>query len=331
MHSHPYFRSLISAMAICMAGLGARTAFARQCSSTPDCPLGFECLSGATSGGGGQVGSCVSISCRSDADCGPGLRCDLNSPWTTCVTGPDGGQYCSSVACVPAWVAPCSADSDCGAGFSCSGAGGYDQTVCGSSWDASLPAYAHATAVACPTLPVPAPNSCGGGPVTCFSVAWKTCVAQTTAPCSADSDCPSTWTCGCKAPCGGSSGGIGAYSDAGPSTVEAGCTKACVPPNSDLAPLQCGGLLGGGGGFANASADASPVLSSPVPSTEVEGGAGSGSPQRAMPSAAPSANRGCQIGEGDSGGWTACLLAALACVSARRLAKRRRHQTAMCS
>ena len=249
-----------------------------------------------------------SVFCQTDADCGPGTRCYVDSPTNTCVTGDGGQQQCSSNACVPQWEAPCSVDTDCGSGFTCSGSGGYTQFVCGTRTGQPVPPYATETPTPCPApplpLPLPAgfvpPFSCDAGPGACFSVAWKTCVAEATPPCAVDADCPPTWTCGCKATCPTSGIELPPSSDAdAPAPIaDTGCTLTCVPPNSDLLPpLGCFSAIG------NAS---SPPASATAPTTGVADG---GTPY-AHSSAAPAdttgttAQGGCQVGPGgESPGW----------------------------
>ncbi len=51
-------------------------------------------------------------------------------------------------------------------------------------------------------FPFPVPAICDAGS-TCLSITSKMCVAQQTAACAIDSDCPSTWACQCPMTCGG--------------------------------------------------------------------------------------------------------------------------------
>ena len=51
--------------------------------------------------------------------------------------------------------------------------------------------------------------------------------APQTTPCSVDSDCPSTWTCGCETNC-----------DGPVLAADGGCTTVCIAPNSDLLPAR---------------------------------------------------------------------------------------------
>lgn len=317
---------------------------ARACAVAGDCPSGFDCEPSGTASDGGATGSCVSLPCQSDSDCGTGTRCYINSGTTTCLAAADGGSSCSSNMCVPQWQAPCSADANCGPGFTCSGTGGYDQFVCGSNHGASIPPYATTTSIACPKLP-PLPNplppgfiapfTCDAGPGSCLSVSWSTCVAQqTSASCTVDSDCPSTWTCQCQMTCGFSSGGpeISAdasgntSADASASAADSGCTNACLAPNSDLALFQgCLGGAGSNGGNVIAPAPALP-----------EGGADSSTagPSVQLPTGeepasgatrSSSSNGGCQVGAGDrTTGWTLGAIGAFAWASRRSLRRRRR-------
>jgi hypothetical protein len=311
---------ILAGAAFFSAALSPREVHARACSVASDCPRGFECL-GATSGGG-TAGSCASLSCQSDADCGTGTRCYLDVG-TRCVTAPDGGQSCGPAsACTPQWQVPCTVDSDCGPGFTCSGSTGYYQ--CGPNQaNVMLAPYQTSMTVPCSAVPKPpflppadsgfaVPEICDAGS-SCLYVSSKTCVAQQTPSCKVDSDCPSTWTCQCPMTCG-FSGGPAMLADAGGRTVDAACTKACVAPNSDLGVGVCNGSFGGpasgGGGTIN----------TPSPT---EGGTDSGATGSASPGPG-SSNGGCQIGATDTTtGWTLGAVAAFAWASRRGRRARR--------
>ena len=204
--------SILACAAFVSTAFSAREAHARACKVAADCPRGFDCEPSGNTSDGGAAGTCRSLSCQSDSDCGPGLSCYLDMG-TECVTAPDGGSSCSpGSACVPQWDAPCMVDADCGPGFTCSS--GPKSWNCGADQDASQPPYATSMIVPCSDVPSPGPPGfdaslpfqvpplCKPGS-SCLYVTWKVCVAQQTAACATDSDCPSTWTCQCPVTCGG--------------------------------------------------------------------------------------------------------------------------------
>ncbi len=302
-----------------------RRAEARACTEASNCPMGFTCEPGGVATDGGSAGTCVSLPCQSNSDCGPGLSCYLDME-TVCQTAADGGTACgASSVCVPQWDAPCVTATDCGSGFTCprAMAGSYN---CGKDQDASEPPYAIVTIIPCSAVPTP-PNLFGdAGPplgfpaslsiceagTTCTSVTWNTCVAQQTGACTVDSDCPSTWTCGCQANCGGTL-------SLGEPALDASCTMACVPPNSDLIVEEC---AGGAEAPSLGPSGSTPAPSSPGASDSgggVEATGPSGSPATAGSS---SGQAGCQIGsDGTSATWA---LAAAGLLAATRRRTRRR-------
>ncbi len=285
--------------------LASREARARSCSVASDCPKGFDCEPAGVGPDGGPAGACVSLACESSGDCGPGLSCYLDMG-TECMTAADGGETCEEHnACVPQWDAPCLADSDCGPGYSCAPANG-GSFNCGKNQDAGQPPYAMVTVVACSAVPVPPfpfpdggfppgfpaiPSICEAG-TTCTEVTWRTCVAQQTGACSGDSDCPSTWTCGCQSTCSE------LPTPPGQTPIDAGCTKGCIPPNSDLDPFVCAGGVG--------APSFGPFVSDGGASAEREGGAPNGA-------ASSGSHGGCQMGSGSAGiGWYLAVAAGLA-------------------
>ena len=299
-----------------------RPAEARACSEASDCPMGWYCDESDAGVGadGGPTGTCMSLPCQRNSDCGPGLSCFIEgwslgpglpvSATTPSLFGaPDGGK---GSACIPQWEVACTSASDCGPGFTCpASTGGFGGSYnCGKDQDASEPPYATVTTVPCSAVPnplsmfgdaaLPAPFSnlsiCEAG-TTCTEVSWSNCSAPQTSPCSVDSDCASTWTCGCETNCDGPV--LAAYG---------GCTMVCIAPNSDLfAGEVCAGGAeappSGGGGSA-------PALSSPAPS---DGGVDAEAAGKA-PATSGSSSGGCQAGsDGASGSWplfVAGLLAA---------------------
>jgi hypothetical protein len=316
--------SILASAAFLCAALDAPAAHARACAAASDCPTGFDCAPTGTTSDGGPAGTCYSLPCQSDSDCGAGFRCYLDVG-TICTPGTDGGSSCSPASqCVPQWDAPCTDDAQCGTGFTCSPSGivGYN---CGKDQDASQPAYVMATVVSCsdvPSLPLlPPPDSgfpsipalCDAGS-TCTKTTTNACVAQQpSTPCTVDSQCPSTWTCGCQMTC--TSGGLEMPAGVDANASPAACTQVCIPPNSDLVIEVCNGVegLGGGGALGGST-------SSPAPA---DGGARSDTAAPGATSASPASHGGCALGrEGASEGWALGAVAALACVARRARRKR---------
>ena len=294
--------------------LSAGDARARPCASEADCPSGFDCFpSGDTADGGSSAGSCISLSCKGDSDCGAGTRCFFGFD-TQCVTVADGGQSCGlGNVCVPQWQAPCAVDSDCGPGFTCSGSDGF--AACGPNQDQATEGrpYAMTSVIPCSaTLPPISPPWCNGADAgdrscpqdackdssSCLSVHWNTCLPQQTGPCTRDSDCPATWSCQCPASCGFTHGPALA-ADAGVTTSDAGCTKACVAPNSDL--MNGGDCFSNDGAVVSGPSRGSNVDSEPA-SDGTDGGLrgalDAGSARSRAASNSPRAHGGCQIVDG---------------------------------
>jgi hypothetical protein len=344
MRLHSQAAWVIGIAAFLVAASSASSADARTCTTDAGCPLGFQCLGGGESADGGPVSSCFSFSCQSNSDCGPGLSCYLDMG-TECVTAPDGGMSCGpGSACVPQWNAPCTGDTDCGPGFTCSGSTGYYQ--CGPNQaTVVLAPYQTSTTIPCGAVPMPPflppglPAICDAGS-TCLSITQNTCVAEQTPPCTVDSDCPSTWTCECQMTCGGVNLPE-TSSDSGESTVDAGCTKACTPPNSDLLTFACEGAEGttNGGGAPSTSPVAEAGADSDAATEALDGGgvapaallveagtdSGTASPSGSRGAASSAShNGGCQIGPGDTAtDWAAGAVGVFAWVF-RRGARRRR-------
>jgi hypothetical protein len=304
------------ALSLLAAVTGApREARARTCTAASDCPKGYGCEPAGVGPDGGPTGACVSLTCESNADCGPGLSCYLDMG-TECMTAADGGQTCGPHnACVPQWDAPCLADSDCGPGYGCTPTNG-GSFNCGKNQDAGQPPYAMVTGVPCSAVPVPpSPFPEAGFPpgfplsiceagTTCTEVTWKTCVAQKTGACSVDSDCPSTWTCGCPSTCSE------LPPIPGQPLVDAGCTMGCIPPNSDLDPFFCAGAVGAPSSFGPSASDGGDGV------VEREGGAASGADSEGT-------HGGCQVGSGGAGiGWYFAAAAGLAWARGKRRRRR---------
>jgi hypothetical protein len=149
---------------------------------------------------------------------------------------------------------------------------------------------------------------------TCTSNTYKMCQSQAPGSCDVDSDCPSTWTCGCEAE---GLGGSLVLADASMMTG-ASCTKVCLAPNSDLAIF--GGENGAGGSFGPAGTgvgvDAGAVEGAGVPSP------GDDTPKAGAPPAGNSSG-GRAVGGGGGGGD--CLWAPIGglLVAVRRRSRKR--------
>jgi hypothetical protein len=275
---------------------GARAAYARDCSVASDCPRGYTCTGAAATDDGGSAGTCLASTCQTDSDCAPAFRCDVDA-YTQCV-----GSACGLASvCQPQYDVPCATDGDCGPGFACSGSvGGFN---CGAQQDAGYP-YGTTMTVPCEDVPkppfLPPPDSgfnipaiCQPGS-TCTSNTYKTCQSQAPGSCDVDSDCPSTWTCGCQ------QGGVGGEGPADPAmaTTDASCAKACLAPNSDLAFF--GGENGAGASFGPAGTgvgvDAGAVEGAGTPSLGND-------TAKAAAGAPPAGNSsgGCAVGGGGGG------------------------------
>jgi hypothetical protein len=296
---------------------GARAAHARDCAVASDCPRGYTCTGPAATDDGGGAGTCLASACQTDSDCAPGFRCDVDA-YTQCV-----GSACAPASiCQPQYDVPCATDVDCGPGFVCSGSfGSYN---CGAQQDAGFP-YGTTMTVPCEDVPkppfLPPPDSgfnippiCQPGS-TCTSNTYKMCQSQASGSCAVDSDCPSTWTCGCGA-VEGLGGGL-VLADASV-TTDASCAKACLAPNSDLAVF--GGENGGGASFGPAGTvagvDAGAVEGVGTPSP------GSDAPKAAGGPAASNSSGGCALGGGGGTEWFWAPIGGLLAVFRRRSRRR---------
>ena len=114
---------ILTVSAFVATALLSGQAQARPCSVASDCPKGFDCEPANVAPDGGPAGLCVSLPCKSNSDCGPGLTCYLEGYGVSLpvevatVCAPADGGTCG--ACVPQWDAPCIAASDCGPGYTC--------------------------------------------------------------------------------------------------------------------------------------------------------------------------------------------------------------------
>jgi hypothetical protein len=314
----------VFAFAVFALTASPRLARARACAGNSDCPKGFDCEPGGVAADGGFAQQlCVSLPCQSNSDCAAGFSCYCTggfscyskTPSEVCGTTADGGQTCRpNNVCVPQWNAPCVTAADCGPGFTCPASNSETLGCADQFVDASYPPYAIVMTYPCtgvcidggppppPGLSTPCIESYPMG--TCKSLTWNTCVAQQTGTCSVDSDCPSTWTCGCVMTCGFSQAPIPA------SDTDAACTLGCIPPNSDLAFEGC-----------IPPEEAPPPIHEPTDSG-VDATSSSG------PSATAGASRthpgGCQIGSGGaSEGWAPVAVGALAATGWRSRRRRR--------
>ena len=272
--------------AACAILFATHAAHARDCSAGADCPRGFQCI--ASDPDAGPEGTCASLSCQSDSDCASGFRCDIG-------LGPGN-------ACTPQWQVPCLTETDCGPGFTCTMSTFGGSYNCGKDQDAALPPYEKAMPIACGDIPRPPdpcslsdascpfviPSICDAGSM-CTAVTWKSCQAMQTGPCSVDSDCPSTWTCACPGS-GGNPGGPALP----PGASDAGCTKQCVAPNSDLSYGGSGNGVGFGG---SASPVGAPLFDAGAASSTADAAAGSGA-NSASPGGTGSASKGSDGGCG---------------------------------
>ena len=311
-----------------------RPAEARACAAASDCPMGWSCdeSDAGVGAGGGPAGTCMSLPCQSNSDCGPGLSCFIEgwslgpglpiSATTPSLFGaPDGGK---GSACIPQWEVACTSASDCGPGFTCpASAGGFGGSYnCGKDQDAGEPSYATVRTVPCSAVPtplsilgdaatlggLPIPSICEAG-TTCTEVSWSNCAAPQTTPCSVDSDCPSAWTCRCETNC-----------DGPVLAADGGCTMVCIAPNSDLFAGEV--CAGGAEAPPSEGGGSAPAPSSPGASDSGAGAARLGeSPASAGSS---SGHGGCQMGSGGTSGSWALVSAGLLAAARWRPRRRRR-------
>jgi hypothetical protein len=226
---------------------------------------------------------CQETACTTDAECGPGMRCQPDAV-TQCVSVGGGPETCGpATLCEPIWNTTCTQDSDCGDGFACASAG--ETCECGDS-TLDVPDSAVSTpcqvgsptppcdpeAPACPTLP---PIQCSDSG-TCLCWEDRQCQQKPTPACTTSSDCPSLFTC---------------------------TSGACQPPCANLE------VFGGSGG---AAPPASTAPGGSTPSTPGEPSIASGQPAKV--------SAGCSVVPGAASGTasTSLLAFALALVARRR-------------
>lgn len=287
----------------------------------------------------GTVETCEPLPCASDSDCADGMVC-YTSTEQDCPTAPACAkdQPCAQPAdtacttrtvsaCVPKYLLPCATDTDCGAGFTCD-----EEQACGCSGSASsgssgaggtpLPAADGGAGDATPPSSDPPEAADGGAPppdCSCQPSGTKACNLKTVA-CSADADCPASFTCGnnpngeCFADANGNSG------------CTADPAKICLPPYAhtiSIGPVaKDGGEASGNSGTPTASGSGTQGSSVP-PSSDTSGAsAASTSPKSDTP--ASEDGGGCSMAPAPGSVGTSLGFAALALVGL--VGARRRRQ-----
>jgi hypothetical protein len=190
-------RSTLAMAAVLGVSLAARNAAAAMdCTQDTDCSKGFtcqavsettECVAFPCSEDGScppaecdastTTLGCLQAPCGSDSDCGPNMVCYAQIP-TLCGLG--GCPTTPVNLCTYKYNLPCAVDSDCGSNFRCVP---NTITVCDQG-DAAM--TSDDAAASPPSFPV----------VTCTTpqAPGSSCEPDAIA-CSADSDCPASWTC----------------------------------------------------------------------------------------------------------------------------------------
>jgi hypothetical protein len=328
----------------------------------PACPAGTGCpvADPAPTKAADQTapsGECVEAACTTDADCGPTMVCHTDmvkacSGGSTCPPNvlcfaPDMPPTCTTTnvsTCMYKWQLPCAVDAECGDGFSCvfpttttcSGSGG-SGTASGSG--TATPGTT-GTGTASGTgggagsttprsTPVPPSDTC----MTTTSTVGV-CTPKATS-CTADTDCPTAWTCvdslplrgvptqaadagtaiavGEPAPTGNASSiapGEPAPADAGTLPADP-TTKVCQSPfggafDANGTPIE---TVGGGTTGAKIGSNGGTPPATP-------GGTTNGPSQQAA-GAAPSSG-GCALGGGSDASLAGVALALLGLVLSRR-------------
>jgi hypothetical protein len=281
------------------------------------------------------ISQCMPGPCNTDSDCATDMVCYADS-YTSCppvvgapscppnadcaVPAVDAGA-CTTMtvkSCVPRYDLPCAVNSDCGPDFTCvpdtstvcAGSGSAGSATVGSSStgggaSASPPNMASPAEPAQPidAGPVPPPSVDAGSPPTCMTITSSTSHCQAnTITCTADADCPNTWTCVapptvannvCVGPAILAEGGTSAPT---PCESPAPGPSTCVPPyyssvgTGYASPL--GASNGSGGGVA-------PVAGRvPQGGTNDSSGSGAGSTSG---SGHAESSGGCQLAAGGAG------------------------------
>ena len=242
-------------------------------------------------------GTCVPATCATDADCGTDMVCHTQTteacsggsaiacaPNTKCDPPPPTDTVCTkqtTSSCAYRWQLACNTDSDCGAAFNCVPS---TQTTCptrsgGGTSPSGSSSGAGGSAV---SVDVATPPKEGNATGSSGSVAE--CTSTTSFPgscqpkattCTADTDCPSAWTCvelsvpsgGSAVGTGGSTGSdaplpaeqptstpsVGIATDVSTTPPDAtGSQKVCVSPYGDFAR---GGTLTSGGSTGGSASD----------------------------------------------------------------------------
>ncbi|MFL5307049.1 MAG: hypothetical protein ACJ8F1_17665 [Polyangia bacterium] len=331
---------MLSAATFCLLAFAGARVSAQSCNTDTDCPQSYACVASGTSTSPACKGtgcpadaaasepvvykSCQPKACAIDADCGTGMVC-FEHKVTSCAgsgfacaanTKCDAGPVMTTETCTTTseklcafkWQVPCNADSDCGDRFVCqpSVSGG-----CGTSGHAvsagpngvtTSPPAADAGAPDCPTT-TSFPGSCTPKATTC----------------TADTECPSGWTCtalGTPEPVTGAGSptsvavDVAATSPADSVDADRAQTKLCIGPLGAGEPTR--------GGVDVATHQGSDAATSP---TSAGGGATGGTTGGANASSGSSSG-GCSIAPVRAGDSALMLLGfttvALAVVRRRR-------------
>lgn len=302
------------------------------CTTDSDCATGMVCYADTYQTCSGSGGAAL---CAKGDECPPPPA--PTPPTCTTTTGPS--------SCVPKYELPCTVDSDCGDHFTCvpdtvsvcsgggsaGSAGGVTAVGGGSGTGSSSSGESTTVAVppAAPSLPdIPAdaaapPPIAEDAGVSCTTTTSSTSSCQAdTIVCTADSDCPATWTCesqsvpvsniACAEPVmlvDGSPVILPCIVDAGPTPAS---PQVCVPPYS-----------------TGVNAALSGVESAPGAVSEAPSGAGAGSSNNAgvAPTVANAATAGssdksqdgtggggCQMGASPAGAPSGVWLGLIACL-----------------
>lgn len=268
---HLRLRAIVALFASGSVALLSSAARAGQsCGSDSECAHGFACQVVAAGGcpaiacAPGEtcapcepsvIKECVPGSCTLDSDCADGMVCHASettscSPATapTCPSGqkcppPTDAAPCTTETvhgCVPKYALPCDTAVSCGSGFEC--VQDPDSCACSGGGAAGSGTMTSSGAAGSAGNEVPASASTASGTsseCTCTPSTTKHC-EPTAKTCSADGDCPATWTCAepsvGRATCAGAAR---ALPDGGvvtlPTTCDAGAPatprpKECAPP-----------------------------------------------------------------------------------------------------
>ncbi|MCL2448231.1 MAG: rhomboid family intramembrane serine protease [Polyangiaceae bacterium] len=354
------------------------------CTQDSDCAKGFSCqvsgVSGcpkvacptpAADGAAPECDPCTPVmsyscqpaSCTTDADCGSGMAC---------ITNTSGGCSSSGVACAPGdeclppspptcttttssvctfrYNLPCTQDADCGDNFTCTP---YANETCGTSAGTTGVVGIGTATPAPPTAPIDAqaapPPAADDASIGCTTTTLSTshCVPHTIT-CSADTDCPATWTCPpaplpsgprCAAAPDGSTAGcvdVGATPVASPSTCEppyynGGPAGPNTAGSSETLGVSGSGSGSGGSSGSRGSGNANTDAGATAPATAPGPRGNTGAAQTSEGAPPPAANGdgpresdgGCQMGPAPATGASGALFALLGALVV--FARRRKH------